>query len=1160
MRKMTGIIAAMLCVILAWAATPSETVTESSSYAPAYRNGKVAWAWYKGLKDAIDKYLPEEKQADESVVTDFQLKLDETTKTFKFFIANYGTQNKSNKLGYRYLTKSGEYKDVVIWTADSSFVEPHIDYECYEYDGQTSDWQLKGTAENDSIIGTKLGIRNGVPILNRNSGTDNWKLFLNNLNSNRENTGAYSFNVTYIRPGEFSVTLPADAASTVIQLFIQNNGGKAYSMSDLNAGNDENSRKMCSAMHINYEGNDYTFFGFEDWFGNADHDLNDVVIAIATDGDDPAPVPDIVDNDITPKGIQTVTNTVKLMHTADGDVNTLFYGTTFTSTIPQGQSGLTPVSRLVVTDAEGNTVYTSAPQTGIASTDGNSWNALPDSVYLSYDLSKIKGLMWKVETTYLNNIELASTSTDWNVLTAKKKIYSSAEQPICNTAVKPEITITGLSRTPATTTSTSLDAKVNWSTSCTSLPEATKAVNNYTINVAEDTEAEGNTASAKLGTPDVVTAETDANPATLKMPLKSEFGTDQKETLSYSVTGEFHTAVATDGTTGYFFSGVDATSTEVTADTAMKPQAETLTAKPRSTEFATGVNVKTSSKAHNIVASGVNGGKAIYYGSDFSVKLDETKINSGMVPYTRLKLVNKNDGSITYPGTATWNGFTLNDGFTKASDEEIANMTATSYACYNIDDKDNYQWEMEVIYLTSGEAEGKTEISATEAEESYDITESGLNDIENEQMSLDATISVPRYHYVKGNTDITLKTDIKVSANADLLEAYKMSGVTATSTSLSINSDILYSYNFSTSAQQEGTYNFNDQAIDWTSHKVKQGECDTVNFTLNYSYSECGPKSTPFASMASVTAGKNAELWNSATINATATDYGLWIAPSDAGMMSRVSTNYFNSQNNIKYDDTHVYRKYMFTELSTNSEYEQQYEKDSRDPQYFFDGNEPTQDTNLASDNEKSELTTASRYPAGDGGFYTWGLDLKATVMSDVNTYLDYNAVILVHDKDGNYATDEDGNIKYYIVNGHDKAFNGEFAAGAADTANWWRDDNGTIQPAIASGLNFAQVGQDVVEYSADIYLVYGNSLTSISDLTDYSGDKRQYQLKFTHTFIPDRTMTSVDIVNGEAKTVKSVTYYNLAGIATIEPTSGVNIKVTTYTDGSSKTEKVINK
>lgn len=1156
MRKMTGIIAAMLCVILAWAATPSETVTESSSYAPAYKNGKVSWAWYKGLKDAIDKYLPEEKQVDESVVTDFQLKLDETSKTFKFFIANYGTLNQSNKLGYRYLTKSGEYKDVVIWTADSNFVEPHIDYECFEYNGQTGSWQSKGSAENDSIIGTKLGIRNGVSILNRNNGTDNWQLFLKNLNSDRANTGAYSFNVTYIRPGEFTVKLPDDAASTVIQLFIQNTGGKAYSMSDLN---DENSRNMCSAMHVSYEGNDYTFFGFEDWFGNANHDLNDVVIAIATDGDDPAPVPDIVDNDVTPKGIQTVTNTVKLMHTADGDVNTLFYGTTFTSTIAKGQSGLTPVSRLVVTDAEGNTVYTSEPQTGVASTDGNAWNALPDSIYLSYDLWKIKGLVWKVETAYLTDIELASTSTDWASLTAKKKIYSSAEQTINNTAVKPEITISGLSRTPVTTTSTSLDAKVNWSTSCTALPEAAKAVNNYTISVAEDTEAEGNTASAKLGTPDVAKAETDANPATLKMPLKSEFGTDQKETLSYSVTGEFHTAVATDGTTGYFFSGVTATSTEVTAGTEMKPQTETLTAKPRSTEFATGINVTTSSKAHNIVASGANGGKAIYYGSDFSVKLDETKINSGMVPYTRLKLINKNDGSVTYPGTSNWNGFTLNDGFTKASDEEIANMTATSYACYNIDDKDNYQWEIEVIYLTSGEAEGKTEISATEAEEKYDIAESGLNDIENEPMSLDATISVPRYHYVKGNTDITLKTDIKVSANADLLEAYTMSGVTATSTCLGIkDKGVLYQYNFS--SPQEGTYSFNNQAVDWSSHKVKQGECDTVSFTLNYSYSECGPKATPFASMASVTAGKKADLWNSATINATATDYGLWIAPSDAGMLSRVSTNYFNSANNIKIDDTHVYRKYMFSELSTKREYEQQYANGDRDPQYFFEGNEPTQDTNLASDNEESELATASKYPAADDVFDKYGLDLKATVMSDVNTYLDYNAVILVRDVDGNYVTDEDGNIKYYIVNGHDKAFNGKFAAGAADTANWWREDNGTIQPAIASGLDFAQVGQYADQYSVDIYLVYGNSLTSISDLTDFSGDSRQYQLKFTHTFKPDITMTSVDIVNGEAKTVKSVTYYNLAGIATIEPTSGVNIKVTIYTDGSSKTEKVINK
>ncbi len=1152
MKKTSGVIAFMLCVILAWAATPTETATNTGGYAP-HQNGKVTWEWYKGLKDAIDKYLPEEQEVDKSVITDFQLKLDEKAKTFKFFIANFGTLNRGDKLGYRYLTKSGEYKDVKIWSAEDDFVEPHIDYDCYEYNWSTSQWGLKGSAENDSIIGTKLGIGNGVPILNRNNGTDNWKLFVNSLNADRKNTSAYSFDVRYIRPGEFTVTLPDDAASSIIQLYIENSGGKAYSISDLNSDN----RKMCSAMNVSYEGNEYTFFGFEDWFGGNSTDLNDVVIAIANDG--LTPVPDIINNDESPKGFQAVTNSVKVMHTDQGKVNTLFYGTTFTSVITNGLSGLTPLSRLVISDTEGNIVYASAPQEGKGTSGAAAWNALPDSIYLAYDITKIKGLIWKIETAYLNSIELASTSTEWSALTTGKKIYTSSEQLIINSEVKPEIAVTAVSRKPVTPTSTSLDAKVNWSVSCTEMPEAIKAVSSYTINVDEDTEAEGNTASSKLGSPDAVKAETNAYPATMIMPLKSEFGTDQKETLRYNVTGEFNTAVATSTATSCFFSGVTAKGSEATATTEMQPQSDIITGKPRSTEFATTSDVKANCKPHNMVATGANGGKAIFYGSDFSVKLDESKLNSGMVPYTRLKLVNKNDGSATYPGTANWNGFTLNDGFTKASDQEIADKTASSYACYNLTDKDNYQWEIEVIYLTSEDAKGTSTISAADAE-SHTIIESGLNDIENEPVNLDATISVPRYHYVSGNTDIYLKSDIKVSANADLIEAYTMTGVTATSTDLNINNGVLYQYHFNN--PQDGTYSFNDQSISWSQVKVKQGNCDVINFRLDYTYAECGPKAVPFASKASVESGKNAELWSTINTSASAYDYGMWLAPKDAGMKSRVCTNYFNSYNDLYNNAGQLtHRKYMFSELSTNND-DEQYEKDNKAPQYFFNGNEPTQSTNLATDEEKTEMSATAKYPAGDNGFNKLGLDLKATVMSDVNTYLDYNAVIMIHDQDGNYVTDEDGNIKYYIINGHDKAFaaDGNIASGAAGVAKWWRDDNGTIQPAIATGLNFNQVNLQDAQYSVDIYLVYGNALTGISDLIGSTTDNRQYMLKFTHTFIPDRQMTSVETIDCNAKTVKSVTYYNLAGVASANPVSGVGIKVTTFTDGSSKAEKVINK
>ena len=42
------------------------------------------------------------------------------------------------------------------------------------------------------------------------------------------------------------------------------------------------------------------------------------------------------------------------------------------------------------------------------------------------------------------------------------------------------------------------------------------------------------------------------------------------------------------------------------------------------------------------------------------------------------------------------------------------------------------------------------------------------------------------------------------------------------------------------------------------------------------------------------------------------------------------------------------------------------------------------------------------------------------------------------------------------------------------------------------------------------------------------------------------------------AKTVKSVRYYNIAGIESNQPLDGVNIVVTTYTDGTTATSKLM--
>ena len=54
-----------------------------------------------------------------------------------------------------------------------------------------------------------------------------------------------------------------------------------------------------------------------------------------------------------------------------------------------------------------------------------------------------------------------------------------------------------------------------------------------------------------------------------------------------------------------------------------------------------------------------------------------------------------------------------------------------------------------------------------------------------------------------------------------------------------------------------------------------------------------------------------------------------------------------------------------------------------------------------------------------------------------------------------------------------------------------------------------------------------------------------------------NKQSTAVNEINGE-KAVASVMYYNLAGMQSTQPLDGVNIIVTTYTDGSTTTAKVI--
>lgn len=88
-----------------------------------------------------------------------------------------------------------------------------------------------------------------------------------------------------------------------------------------------------------------------------------------------------------------------------------------------------------------------------------------------------------------------------------------------------------------------------------------------------------------------------------------------------------------------------------------------------------------------------------------------------------------------------------------------------------------------------------------------------------------------------------------------------------------------------------------------------------------------------------------------------------------------------------------------------------------------------------------------------------------------------------------------------------------------------------------------------------EVYLV-NNDITSVDQLNS----KNFYIAKVTHNIVlnndPDHA-TGVEDVNAE-KTVAGVVYYNLLGAASDRPFEGVNVVVTTYTDGTKSSKKIL--
>lgn len=228
---------------------------------------------------------------------------------------------------------------------------------------------------------------------------------------------------------------------------------------------------------------------------------------------------------------------------------------------------------------------------------------------------------------------------------------------------------------------------------------------------------------------------------------------------------------------------------------------------------------------------------------------------------------------------------------------------------------------------------------------------------------------------------------------------------------------------------------------------------------------------------------------------------------------------------------------------------------------------------------------------AADGGLtypqaLNYGLDAYVTLVPDSRAAKYLNAIIRVK-KDDAYLQN------YYVVNGANQALYGNITSafnGCLGVVNWYAYSGGEFYPK-AVGMKSYEVGskpkatsarRSIVEGGAngawykvesdisfagicekaetfdgvvtvEIYLVNGD-VTSVNELSN----SNYYITKVSHTIVQDPDIsTGVEDVDAE-KTVAGVTYYNLLGVSSDRPFEGVNVVVTTYTDGTKSSKKIV--
>ena len=311
-------------------------------------------------------------------------------------------------------------------------------------------------------------------------------------------------------------------------------------------------------------------------------------------------------------------------------------------------------------------------------------------------------------------------------------------------------------------------------------------------------------------------------------------------------------------------------------------------------------------------------------------------------------------------------------------------------------------------------------------------------------------------------------------------------------------------------------------------------------------------------------------------------DYGIVIYAVyevQAGFSTRVNTQYNNGVvNGTTFESQYSYwapkQETTYIDRIVNAKGGDEFDKNLSLPVA------PKQDNVFLGGNGKGDAG-ALTYPQQ----LTYGLDAYVTVVPDSKAASHLNAIVRVK-KGDTYLQN------YYVVNGSNQAIYGNIATNpnCAGVFRWYKYVDGELRP-LAVGMRSYEVGSNpkqngarrsIVEGGAngawykvdtdiafegicakgedfngmvtvEIYLVT-NDIVSISQLSD----PNSYITKVSHTIVRDEHFTTgVEDVNVE-KTVAGVVYYNLLGAASDRPFEGVNVVVTTYTDGTKSSKKIL--